>query len=99
MSLGKNGLKRIGEYIWILDCGQMVKQTICFYLHVCMYMYPFMYLTRSTYKKMISLYFQPNFGWGDAVHSPPSSGEPLPLVDVSGRGEEQEHSTVVDGKS
>ncbi|XP_047490217.1 uncharacterized protein LOC125039896 [Penaeus chinensis] len=42
---------------------------------------------------------RPNFGWGDAVHSPPSSGEPLPLVDVSGRGEEQELSTMVDGTS
>lgn len=58
-----------------------------------------MYLTRSSYKKMLFLYFQPNFGWGDAVHSPPSSGEPLPLVEVSGRGEEQEQSTMHEGKS
>lgn len=40
---------------------------------------------------------RPNFGWGDAVHSPPSSGEPLPLVEVSGRGEEQEQSTMHEG--
>lgn len=48
---------------------------------------------------MLSLCFQPNFGWGDAVHSPPSAGEPLPLVEVSGQGDDQGQSIMLDGKS
>ncbi|XP_042870992.1 uncharacterized protein LOC122252547 [Penaeus japonicus] len=39
---------------------------------------------------------RPNFGWGDAVHSPPSAGEPLPLVEVSGQGDDQGQSIMLD---